>query len=116
MRTNKLRTMLVYLCVCAQLLVVGATRAQSGRGTVSGRVTDTSGGVLQGAAVELDSAGAAAERDAGARRRRREIRADSRDRAAVDERHAGRRERGVAGRRNPADQVGYDSGGSGGVR
>ncbi len=49
--------MLVYLCVCAQLLVVGATRAQSGRGTVSGRVTDTSGGVLQGAAVELDPAG-----------------------------------------------------------
>src|SRR5260221_599338 len=57
MRTNKLRTMLVYLCVCAQLLVVGATRAQNGRGTVSGRVTDTSGGVLQGAAVELDPAG-----------------------------------------------------------
>src|SRR2546430_7834500 len=57
MRTNKLRTMLVYLCVCAQLLMVGATRAQSGRGTVSGRVTDTSGGVLQGAAIELDPAG-----------------------------------------------------------
>src|SRR5256885_6740606 len=57
MRTNKLRTMLVYLCVCAQLLMVGATRAQSGRGTVSGRVMDTSGGVLQGAAVELDPAG-----------------------------------------------------------
>src|SRR5258706_11733703 len=57
MRTNKLRTVLVYLCVCVQLLMVGATRAQSGRGTVSGRVTDTSGGVLQGAAVELDPAG-----------------------------------------------------------
>src|SRR2546427_685880 len=37
--------------------MVGATRAQSGRGTVSGRVMDTSGGVLQGAAVELDPAG-----------------------------------------------------------
>src|SRR5882672_8868644 len=57
MRTNRLRTMMVYLCVCAQLLVVGATRAQGGRGTVSGRVTDTSGGVLQGAAIELDPAG-----------------------------------------------------------
>src|SRR5256885_15417401 len=57
MRTNKLRTMLVYLCVCVQLLMVSATRAQSGRGTVSGRVMDTSGGVLQGAAIELDPAG-----------------------------------------------------------
>src|SRR5881394_953550 len=57
MRANKLRTMLVYLCVCAQLLMGGATRAQSGRGTVSGIVMDTSGGVLQGAAVELDPAG-----------------------------------------------------------
>jgi len=57
MRTNKFRTMMVYLCVFAQLLVVGATQAQSGRGTVSGRVTDTSGGVLQGAAIELDPAG-----------------------------------------------------------
>src|SRR2546430_2382879 len=57
MRTNKLRTMLVYLCVCAQLLMVGATRGQSGRGTVSGRVTDTGGGVLQGAGIELGPAG-----------------------------------------------------------
>src|SRR5256885_1274313 len=57
MRTNKLRTMLVYLCVCVQLLMVSATRAQSGRGTVSRGVMDTSGGLLQGAAVELDPAG-----------------------------------------------------------
>src|SRR5216684_526363 len=63
MRTNKLRTMLVYLCVCAQLLVVGATRAQSGRGTVSGRVTDTSGGVLQGAQVSLAPGGASGVSD-----------------------------------------------------
>jgi len=35
--------MLVYLCVCMQLLMVGDA-AESGRGTVSGRVMDTSGG------------------------------------------------------------------------
>src|SRR5882762_24515 len=63
MRTNKLRTMLVYLCVCVQLLMVGATRAQSGRGTVSGRVTDTSGGVLQGAQVSLAPGGASGVSD-----------------------------------------------------
>src|SRR6266481_487591 len=57
MRTHKLRTALVFVCVLACALFSLATQAQSNRGTVSGRVTDTSGGVLQGAALELDPAG-----------------------------------------------------------
>src|SRR2546426_7741239 len=56
MRIHRFGTILVYVCALT-LLLGAATQAQSNRGTVSGRVTDTSGGVLQGATVELDPAG-----------------------------------------------------------
>lgn len=56
MRIHRFGTILVYACALT-LLLGAATQAQSNRGTVSGRVTDTSGGVLQGATVELDPAG-----------------------------------------------------------
>src|SRR5579871_2745908 len=63
MRTNKLRKIWVYLAVAAQLLLGVAAQAQGNRGTVSGRVTDTSGGVLQGAQVSLTPGGASGVSD-----------------------------------------------------
>ncbi|HLZ14125.1 MAG TPA: TonB-dependent receptor [Candidatus Acidoferrum sp.] len=57
MRTNKLRTAMALVCVLVCAMGGVAVQAQSGRGTISGRVTDTSGGVLQGATIELDPAG-----------------------------------------------------------
>src|SRR5262249_51759387 len=47
------------------LLLAGATTAagQSGKGAISGRVTDSGGGILQGAKIELESKGVGAVSD-----------------------------------------------------
>jgi TonB-dependent receptor len=57
MRTRELTRVLGCIFFLTQLFVGAATQAQGNRGTVSGRVTDTSGGVLQGATIELDPLG-----------------------------------------------------------
>ena len=54
-----------------------------------------------------DAARPAAQRHAGARRRRRQVRADSRDRASPEQPDHRRRQRAVARERRPADQARY---------
>src|SRR3974377_1208289 len=60
-RRNALRLSLVILMVLCGALALGlpAANAQVSRGTVSGRLTDSAGGVLQGARVELQPSGTA---------------------------------------------------------
>src|SRR5215510_11601232 len=57
MRTHQLRKLLVFVSTLAQLLLGAAAQSQGNRGTITGRITDTAGGVLQGATIELDPAG-----------------------------------------------------------
>ena len=58
MRTHRFGKVLVYVCVFLAPLVCGTVaQAQGNRGTIAGRITDSGGGVLQGATVELDPAG-----------------------------------------------------------
>src|SRR5579859_1543597 len=54
MSIRKKMTVGVCLIVLAELLGGAAAFSQSGRATVSGRITDSAGGVLQGARVQLE--------------------------------------------------------------
>jgi len=54
MSIRKKMTVWVCLIVLAELLGGAAAFSQSGRATVSGRITDSAGGVLQGARVQLE--------------------------------------------------------------
>jgi TonB-dependent receptor len=45
------------LCVVAMLTFAQAAMAQNDKGTITGHITDPSGGVLQGAKIELDPSG-----------------------------------------------------------
>ena len=50
---NTMIRLFVSLCCTALSILIPVAAAQSGRGSVSGHVTDTSGSILQGAEVEL---------------------------------------------------------------
>src|SRR5499427_8436132 len=54
----------IAMLVWTQIVSIGTARAQTSRGTIQGRVTDSSGAVLQGASVTVTPGGARAVTDA----------------------------------------------------
>lgn len=54
---------LILFCLIALLIASSCVSAQSRKGTITGQITDVSGGVLKGAKISVDPSGATAATD-----------------------------------------------------